>query len=296
MSNDTIDPALLTAAAIGAVGPAKGGISYGWKLDVMDAAAELLGFVGYDMANLLECVQFNGILRKVDISPGGAGSGAGKGRLRLYIESENVDRGDTKAGEIQTIASHFATSVAGKRMQAKANALIGHRVRVFKQADEIKEGEHAGRKTWVVVALVDRGPEGGYGNTADAAPPVEQAQTNPKPASVTAAPAPVAEAAPEPAGKTAPAQAAPAQAATANDARNDVPTTGKAIVAKAEQTLSLDRATVVSIAEAADLFNKTAMADPAKRAELWGLLCDHAAAQVTEEAEAALRQPEDAVF
>ena len=285
MSNDTIDPALLTAAAIGAVGPPNGGtITYGWKLDVQDAAAELLGFIGYDMTNLLECVQFNGILRKVDISPGGSGSGAGKGRLRLYIESENVDRGDTKAGDIQTIASHFATSMAGKRMQAKANGLIGRKVRVFKQADEIREGEHQGRKTWVVVALVDRGPEHGYGNTESPAP--EQAtQSNAKPASATAAPAPVA-------------QQAPAQAQTAptDDARNDVPTTGKAIVAKAEQTLSLDRDTVVSIAEAASLFNKEAMADPDKRATLWGLLCDHAAAQVTEEAEAALRQPEEAAF
>jgi hypothetical protein len=280
MSNDTIDPALLTAAAIGAVGPAKGGISYGWKLDVQSAAAELLGFIGYDMANLLECVQFNGILRKVDISPGGEGSGAGKGRLRLYIESENTDRGDTPAGEIQTIASHFATSVAGKRMQAKASGLIGHKVRVFKQADEIRDGKHAGRKTWVVVALVDRGPESGYGSTEDSAPPVEQAEkSNAKPVSATAAPAPVEKPAPAPAA-----------------ARDDVPTTGKAIVAKAEQTLSLDRDTVVSIAEAADLFNKEAMADPAKRATLWGLLCDHAAAQVTEEAEAALRQPEDAAF
>ena len=265
----TIDAITLAQLGMSAIGPARNGVDWTYKQDVIDAAIAIQGIVDIDLPELLDATKFTGILRHVGEGTGSSntgGNGVPNGRIALGIE--NTQSGKfSKAGEVDVHAGEWANSAAGKRMKAHADGLIGHRVLVFKKNESTEDGVN--RKT--LLRLVDLGR-----------------------ANQTASPDP--ELAAKPASKPATATAGPAPSSNDDDIRAQVPADGKAIVATAAEKLGLDRAAVKAVAEAHDLFTKDAMAAADSRAKLWELLCDEAASQVTAEAESALREPTDAAF
>lgn len=269
----SIDPTTLAGMAIAAVGPARNGIGFNYKQDVIDAAIAIQGLVEVDLPELLDCDKFTGILRQIGEGTGaasGGGNGVGQGRIALHIENTSSTKFSTE-GEIDIHAGHWANSGLGKRMVEQAKGLIDHRVLVFKKLETTDDGQK--RKT--ILRLVDLGP------ARESAPRPEQTANTAKG---------------DTNATTGSANATTPAVTDADAMRDQVPDDITALIAKADDALGVDRDTCVEIAKNLGVYDKNKLKNKGNLTKLWEALIDHVQPQVSNAAEQILSETEDAPF